>query len=65
MANSLRNDRLFVLLTAEERIVFEAAAQTNGETLSAWIRTAARQRALREKGMELGMLEDTRKRKRK
>lgn len=63
--NSLRTNRLQMLLTAEERLVFEASAQALGETLSGWMRGACRQRALREKGMELGMIEDTRPRKRK
>lgn len=61
--NHLRTSRLQMLLTAEERTVFEGAAQALGETLSAWMRGACRQRALREKGIALGLVEAPRRRR--
>ena len=45
-----RDNRLQLLLTDEERKQFDAAADRNGESLSAWLRRAGRERVLREVG---------------
>ena len=44
-----------LLLTEEERRMFAAAAETRGETLSAWLRRAGREKILREEGRRLGL----------
>ena len=47
-----RSSRLAMLLTPDERDQFEAAAKDSGETLSAWLRRAGRERLQRDRRSE-------------
>lgn len=44
-----RDHRLQLVLTPAEREAFTSAAEGSGESLSAWLRRAARERIAREK----------------
>lgn len=43
-----RTNRLNMLLTQAERRAWDAAAKASGESLSAWVRRAARERMQRD-----------------
>lgn len=45
----LRTSRLQLVLTPEERAAWDAAASAAGESVSVWIRRAARELARRER----------------
>lgn len=51
------SDRVHVVMAAEERAMFRAAAERAGMTLSEWLRTAARERLARAAG-RLATLQD-------
>lgn len=55
--------RFQLVLTPVEREAFAAAAERVGESLSAWIRRACRERALRDRTRDLDLLPPRRRTK--
>lgn len=51
-----RDNRIQIRLTDEERDLFSAASDRAGESLSVWLRRAGRERLIREKMADMGVI---------